>query len=383
MTTVAKLNHRRKLSGLPCFYDLARSYAYSFEKALKTALHMTTVCLAAMVIGSSAAVYAAGELNLLTWEGYADKSFISKFEESSDCKVKATYVGSNDDYAPKLAAGGGVYDMITPSIDTTGLMIDSSFVEPIDISKISNWEKIYPKFRNQDGIQRDGKYYGMPYTWGAIAFMYRDDKFDTPPTSLADLFDEKNKGKIALWDDKSAIFVAARLNGDKDIYNLTDAQIEAAKTTLIKQKPLVRKYWATAGELVDLFAGGEVYIANTWAGYQSALLAEKKIKVTEFIPKENAEGWMDSWMIVKGSPNSDCAYKFLNMQLSKQGQCGVANVNGYSVANPVAAKACMSPEQFIKLHQDDPDYLESLLMWKPLGARLEAYTNAWNAVKSH
>jgi putative spermidine/putrescine transport system substrate-binding protein/spermidine/putrescine transport system substrate-binding protein len=144
----------------------------------------------------------------------------------------------------------------------------------------------------------------------------------------------------------------------------------------------VRKYWATAGELVDLYAGGEVWISNTWGGYQSALLAEQGIEVTEFIPEEGAEGWMDSWMIVKGSPNQECAYKFLNMQISEQGQCGVANVNGYSVANPVAAKACMSEEQFSALHQDDPDYLDSLLMWQPLGERLEAYTNAWNAVKA-
>ena len=39
-------------------------------------------------------------------------------------------------------------------------------------------------------------------------------------------------------------------------------------------------------------------------------------------------------------------------------------------------------EQFTKLHQDDPDYLDSLLLWVNLGDRLEHYTNAWNAVKS-
>ncbi len=64
------------------------------------------------------AIGQAAELNVLTWEGYADKSFVEPFEKASGCKVNATYVGSNDDFAPKLAAGGGVYDIITPSIDT-------------------------------------------------------------------------------------------------------------------------------------------------------------------------------------------------------------------------------------------------------------------------
>jgi spermidine/putrescine-binding protein len=339
---------------------------------------MTVTAVATLM----ASTVLADEVNVLTWEGYADDSFIGQFEAESGCKVTATYVGSNDDFAPKLAAGGGAYDLITPSIDTTQLMIDAGFVEPIDTSRIDNWDSIYEKFRNQEGIQSNGEYYGMPYTWGAIAFMYLNDAFDTPPTSLAALWSEKNAGKISLWDDKSALFVAARLNGDYNIYDLSDEQIAAAQETLLKQKPLVRKYWATAGELVDLYAAGEVTISNTWAGYQSSLLAEKGINVTEFIPKENAEGWMDSWMIVKGTPNQECVYKFLNMQLSELGQCGVANINGYSVANPVAARNCMPEEQFNALHQDDPDYLDGLLLWEPLGERLEAYTNAWNAVKA-
>ncbi|OOY13989.1 ABC transporter substrate-binding protein [Thioclava marina] len=327
-------------------------------------------------------VLAEGTINVLTWEGYADPSFISKFEETSGCQVNATYVGSNDDFAPKLMAGGGVYDLITPSIDTTKLMIDLDFVEPLDTAKIEGWNDIYPKFLALDGIQKDGEYYGMPYSWGAIAFMYRDDAFDTPPTSIADLWREDLKGKISLWDDKSAIYVAARKNGDMNIYSLSDEQIAAAQKTLVEQKPLIRKYWATAGELVDLYKAGEVVISNTWAGYQSSLLADEGVKVTEFIPKEGAEGWLDSWMVVKGTPNKECAYKFLNMQLSELGQCGVANVNGYSAANASAAKSCMTPEQFAALHQDDPAYLDSLLIWTPLGDRFEAYTNAWNAVKA-
>jgi putative spermidine/putrescine transport system substrate-binding protein/spermidine/putrescine transport system substrate-binding protein len=60
----------------------------------------------------------------------------------------------------------------------------------------------------------------------------------------------------------------------------------------------------------------------------------------------------------------------------------MSNVNGYSSANPVAAKNCMSAQQFTDLHQEDPDYLDSLLLWEDLGPRLGAYTNAWNAVKA-
>ncbi len=340
---------------------------------------IATTSLAALIAGQA---FAEGNVSVLTWEGYADPSFIDQFEQQSGCTVSATYVGSNDDFAPKLMSGGSIYDLITPSIDTTALMIDLDFVEPLDTSKIEGWDNVYSKFLGLDGIQRDGAYYGMPYSWGAIAFMYLNDAFDTPPTSLDALWSEESAGKISLWDDKSAIYVAARRNGDTDIYELSDEQIAAAADSLVAQKPLVRKYWSTAGELVDLYKAGEVVISNTWAGYQSSLLADEGIEVTEFIPEEGAEGWLDAWMVVKDTPNRECAYKFLNMQLSELGQCGVANVNGYSAANATAARNCMTDEQFAALHQDDPDYLDSLMIWTPLGDRFGAYLNAWNGVKS-
>lgn len=338
--------------------------------------------ISAITIASVPGAALAGEVNVLTWEGYADDSFIKGFEESSSCTVNPTYVGSNDDFAPKLVAGGGVYDLITPSIDTTALMIDAGFVEPLDTSRITEWDNIYPKFLALEGIQRDGEYYGMPYTWGSIPYMYRVDKFDTPPTTMADVFAPELAGKVSLWDDKSSLYTAARMNGDMNVYDLTDDQLAAARDKMVELKPMVRKYWATAGELVDLYVGGEVWVSNTWGGYQSNLIAEQGIEVAEFIPAEGAEGWMDSWMMVKGTSNTECAYKLLNFLLSAEGQCGVANVNGYSVANPVAAKACMPAEQFATLHQDDPDYLDSLQLWEPLGDRFGDYTNAWNSVKS-
>ena len=348
----------------------------------KTKTLMGAVATVALVASAASSAAIAGEVSVLTWEGYADDSFIEPFEEATGCKVSATYVGSNDDFAPKLAAGGAVYDLVSPSIDATKVLIEAGFIDPLDLSRVPRYGEIYEKFRSSEGINHEGKVYGIPFSWGSIPFMYRTDKFDTPPTSLKQLWDPALKGKISLWDDKSALYVASRTIGNMNIYALSDAELAAARDKLIAQKPLVRKYWATAGELVDLYVAGEVWISNTWGGYQSALLAEQNIEVKEFIPEEGAEGWMDSWLIIKGTPNEDCVYKFLNMATTEDGQCGMSNVNGYSSANPVAAKKCMSPEQFNDLHQNDVGYLDSLFLWENLRDRLVAYTNAWNAVKA-
>jgi len=342
-------------------------------------IYASVIGIAAFAAGDLSA--AAEDLNFLGWEGYADPSFTDVFEKETGCKVTATYVGSNDDFAPKLAASAGVYDIVSVSADSTGVLVEAGLVEPLDLSRVEHWSEIYPLFREAKGINHDGKVWGVPLTWGSIPLMYRTDKISTPPDSYAALWDAQYKGRIALWDDKSALYNTARLLGYDNVYALTDEQMEAVKNKLIEQKPLLRKYWTTAGELVNLYASGEVWISNTWGGFQVAELQKQGISVAEFLPKEKADGWVDNWQIVKGSPNSDCAYKYINFTLSSRGQCGISSVTGYSAANPVAAKECMSPEEYKAKHQDDIGYVDSLVMWET-PARLDAYTNTWNAVKA-
>ena len=339
------------------------------------------MCASILAITSMSANAMAAELAFLGWEGYADQSFVADFEKETGCKVTATYVGSNDDFAPKLAAGGGLYDIVSVSADSTGVLVAAGLVEPLDVSRIAAFNDIYPLFRNAKGINSDGQVWGVPLTWGSIPLMYRTDKITEEPNSYAALWDEKYKGRVSLWDDKSAIFNTARLLGYDNVYDLTDEQLEAVKQKLIAGKPQLRKYWTTAGELINLFASGEVWISNTWGGFQVAELQKQGIPVKEFLPKEKADGWVDNWQIVKGTPNADCAYKYINFTLSARGQCGISTVTGYSAANPVAAKECMTPEEYTAKHQDDINYVDSLVMWE-MPARLDVYTNIWNAIKA-
>jgi spermidine/putrescine-binding protein len=324
---------------------------------------------------------AEGELSLLVWEGYADPSFVKDFEAESSCKVQATYVGSNDDFAPKLAAGGGVYDLLSVSSDAAGVLVQAGFVEPIDLSKIPEYNNIYEAFRSVSALKSGDQVFGVPFTWGANPFMYRTDKIPVEPTSIAALWDPQFKGKIGMWDDKSMLYNTARMLGIKDPFNMTDEELEQVKAKLIEQKPLVRKYWSTAGEVINLFASDEVWISYVWGGLMLNELSKQNVPVKEFTPKEGADGWNDNWMIAKGSPNIDCAYKYINYMMSAKGQCGVSAVTGYSATNPVAARTCMTDEEFKAKHQDDIDFVNKLHMWQ-VPARIEEYTNTWNAVKA-
>lgn len=324
---------------------------------------------------------AQGSLNLLVWEGYADPSFVREFEAASDCRVSATYVGSNDDFLPKLQAGGGsVYDLMSVSADASPILIAAGLVDPVDTTRITNWDAVYDSFRADASINAEGQVWGVPLQWSANPFIYRTDMIATAPTSITELWKPEYAGKVGMWDDKSSLYNTARMLGIADPFDMSDEELATVEAKLLEQKPLVRKYWSTSGELTNLMASGEIYISYTWGGLMLGELEKLGIPVAEFSPEEGVDGWIDNWMLVKGTPNTDCAYAYMDYTIAAAGQCAVSQVTGYWPTNPEAA-SCMSPEDIEMKHVGDTSIIETLAMWQT-PARPVEYADTWNAVKA-
>jgi N-acyl-D-amino-acid deacylase len=59
----------------------------------------------ALALASGACKKKEASLSLLVWEGYADPATVRAFEDSHQCKVMATYMGSSDELVAKLRGG--------------------------------------------------------------------------------------------------------------------------------------------------------------------------------------------------------------------------------------------------------------------------------------
>src|SRR5215813_9022973 len=241
-------------------------------------------------------------LSLLVWEGYADPSFIKAFEETHNCKVSASYMGTSDELVSKLRGGAAAsYDVISPSSDVAAMIVRSNLAEPLDLAKFPEYAKLSAKLRDSSLVKANGKTYGVPFMWGPNPILYDTTAFPAPPVSWAVLWDPKFKGKISLWDELSSIYMAAQVLGyDKPdpshLYNLNDEQLDAVKKKLIDLKPNVRKYWSTGGELTNLFQNHEIIAAMGWP-LMTNQLQKLNFPIAETIPKENTTGWIDHLMI--------------------------------------------------------------------------------------
>jgi spermidine/putrescine transport system substrate-binding protein len=325
-------------------------------------------------------------LNLLVWEGYADPSYVKAFEAQCGCRVSASYMGSSDELVAKLRGGSASnYDVISPSSDVATMIATTGLAAPLDLTKLPSYGQLAPQLTSLPLVRANGQVYGVPFMWGPDPLIYDTTVFTAPPASWNVLWDAKYKGKISVWDDLSTVYMAAQVLGyDKpspdQLYNLSDEQLEAVKKKLLELKPNVRKMWSSGGELTNLFQNHEVVAAMGWP-LMTNQLRKSGYPAGETIPQENTTGWIDHLMITAASENKELAQKFLEFMIQAQTQKKVADVTGYTPANPRAAQL-MTEDQRKSLHLDDVDnYQKRLYFWQNVPRR-EKYNEIWNEVKA-
>src|SRR5260221_4738394 len=211
-------------------------------------------------------------------------------------------MGSSDELVAKLRGGSSYnYDVISPSSDVATSIVRAGLAAPLDLSKIQSYNQLSPRLRDSPLVRANGRTYGVPDVGGRNPVLYDTIAFPEPPESWSSLWGTKFKGKIALWHELTSVYLAAQVLGyDKpdpnQLYNLTDAQLEAVKKKLIELKPNIRKYWSTGGELTNLFQNNEVIAAMRWP-LTTNELPKLNFPIAETIPKTHTTGWIDHLMI--------------------------------------------------------------------------------------
>jgi putative spermidine/putrescine transport system substrate-binding protein/spermidine/putrescine transport system substrate-binding protein len=326
-----------------------------------------------------------GELNFMVWEGYTDTLFTKPFEDACGVKVNATYMGSSDDLVAKLRAGGAeTIDLISPSSDAATAIIDAGLASPLDVGRIPSYGDLSEGFRNLKVARQGGNVFGLPWAFGPNPLIYDTTKITKAPDSWGVLWDKKYRGKLSLQDDIATLYMVAQYLGLDDpndpskLYNLSDEDLAKVKAKMLELRPNVRKYWVTAGDMTQLFQGGEVVMGEGWP-LMTNQLRQAKFPAGETIPKEGTTAWADHWVLTKGAKNLDAAYAWLEYSAQPFTQKLLYDVTAYIVANP-AAKSYMDAGQ-VASQRDISDYGSKVNFWQ-WSPRREKYQEIWNEVKA-
>ncbi len=275
------------------------------------------------------------------------------------------------------------YDIFDGEYFSLPLVVPSGNLRPIDISKITNWDKIVPFFTSGqfDGMPVEGSQGTAPYKvmylagpdstefsdtptdhatlipfqYNADTLGYRPDLVGREIKSWGELFDEEFKGKTSILDIPQigimdAAMVAESLGlmtfGDKG--NMTKAEIDQITDILKEQKAKgqFRAFWKTFDESVNLMSSGEVILQSMWSPAVTAVQAQG-IDCIYAPLAEGYRGWGGGVGLSKNLEGValDAAYDYLNWML--EGWVGAfLGRQGYYSAAPELAKKYMSDAEW-------------------------------------
>ena len=254
-----------------------------------------------------------------------------------------TYIGSIEDILIKLMAGGtGNYGIVMPNWAYIPSFVDSGVLQPVDISRIPNYDNIIPYFRDHPALFYKEQQWGVPFTWGGLPMLYTPSEVTAKPISWMDCFNPAYKGKVAMHHDPLGIMEiwANVVTGKgRDSTMITHDELKQTIDLLIDlKKNYARAFFMSIGEAIDAFSRGEVVIsAIGWEPMKLWCNEKNGVQIDYVYPDEGTLGFFDEACIPVDAPNIDIVYELLNHLISVDGQIPVGDAifQGVVVADAV------------------------------------------------
>lgn len=285
-------------------------------------------------------------VSFVGWEGYDAGFHIGDFLKKNNATIDTTYINTTEDIITKLRSGGmGTVDLTNFSQMYVALMGQSGLLAPIEADKLKNFSQLMPFFQTLEGMEADGKRYGVPFTFSSCPLIYNPKMVSSPPTSWKDFLKPEYKGKVALFSDvmTNVVVWAPVATGTKTPTLLTPGELKETIDLLIKlKKEHVRAMPASLGDGADLLIRGEAAMIMGW---EPMVLWCKAKGVTVEIakPVEGTWAFIDTFNIANNAPNHDLDLAFIDQAISLDAQLKFGNDNLLGVVNTEAAKK-LNPE---------------------------------------
>lgn len=295
-------------------------------------------------------VFAAdAELTVFDWAGFEEPElFQSYVDKHGDSPTFALY-GDDDEAFQKIASGFKA-DTVHPCSQMVSKYRDAGLIEPWDISKIPNFDKIDPKFLESEVFKDDEGVWYLPTDWGATAIAYNPETVPAEDVSTLQVFvDPKYQGRTSLPDSSDDVWALAYLaTGTSDWTDVSDEQFAAAADWLRKAHANVAAYWADPSEQAQLMASGAVDIAWSWNDGVTYLRADDYPVAFQREAEEGSSTFFCGFVNIKDGPgNEEKLYDFVNAWLDAGTGKALLETIGYGHSS-IEAMETIKDEEAVK-----------------------------------
>lgn len=256
-------------------------------------------------------------LSLATWPNYHSQENLDTFAKTTGARVSMSVFGSNEEMLAKLQAGGSGWDVLVPTNYTISTYVGLGLIEPLDLSRIPNFDAsaFQQKFMAQGTV--DGKVYAVPKNWGTTGMLYDTGKLKNGPASWKEFWAAAQgpaSGRTMVHDYQLTAIGNALKSFGYSFNSLNPKELADAEKLLIEVKPHL---FAINSDIQPSMRSGDAWLAMSWTGDASQLHRDNAQMQFE-LGKEGGELWSDFFAIPKSSEHKDAAYAFINYLLDPQ-----------------------------------------------------------------
>jgi len=291
------------------------------------------VMAATPMIPRMARAAAEDEATYFTWGGYDIPEMVQGYVKKYGVTPNFATFGDSEEGLTKMQAGY-VVDVGHPCNQAIGRWKASGLFQPIDTTKLANWNNVIGKLQNIQGAKDDGGQWWAPCEWGQTSITYRPDLVELPngEETWGILWDEKNAGRISVIGSVGDAYWCAAIYAGVAFDDITPENHKKVMALLRKQRPLVRMYTSDNTTLTQALASGEIVAAMTWNEVPPSVKAAG-VDVKWAKLKEGALTWVCGAMLHKDAPHPDRALAIIDALESPEVGAYIIENFGYGHCN--------------------------------------------------
>jgi spermidine/putrescine transport system substrate-binding protein len=282
---------------------------------------------------------------LATWPNYHDPANFEAFTDATSAFVQVNVFGSNEEMLAKLQAGGSGWDVFVPTNYTITTYVAEDLIEPLDVSKLPNYdaEAFDPRFSDAGSV--DGTLYAVPKNWGTTGFAVNTSHDGgNPLTTWKDFFDRTANdfsGRTMVHDYQLTTIGNALKYFGYSFNSIDPSELADAERLLIDVKPHL---FAISSDYQPAMRSGDAWMTMCWTGDGKQMNSDMP-EIAYVLGREGGEIWSDYYAIPKGAAHREAAYALINYMLDPQVNAREVLAHGYPVADSRTNK--LLPEEIL------------------------------------
>lgn len=275
------------------------------------------------------------ELAFLNWPDYMDPEIIEEFKHRTGITVKQSYFDSDtarDELL--LETEGKGFDVALINGASIRILAKRGWLERLDESSVPNLKYIDSRWRTEFEKAED---FGVPYFWGTIGIVYRQDLVPFAVSSWMDLLRpaEQLHGKISMIGDNADLIGVALKSLGYSLNSINEKEMKEAEALLQAQAPAVNTYRYPSLNSNSALLTGQVVMSMMYNG-DVRTLQEYNDNIVFTLPKEGGNIWTDYLSVLSSSPRKAAAKRFINFLNEPKIAARLAQYVYYATPNKAA-----------------------------------------------